>query len=127
MIINQKVKLVVFDLDQTLIYDIDSVMLPCIIHDKCYEANEIDKKEIDGSIHWIEADHLKAVLLKGLSINLLKENLIKVIKPIRNIKTTIDKLHDYGIKCILITAGPIQVAKIVSEYWGIDYYFGSVS
>ena len=41
-------------------------------------------------------------------------------------KLFIDKLHEKGIKCILITAGPVQVAKVAAERWGIDFYYGSL-
>jgi phosphoserine phosphatase len=122
----QKIKLVCFDLDHTLIYEIHSVMYPCILNGKYNEVLEVEKNEENGVYNWIEADYHRATLIKGLHIESLKKNFDSIIKPIKNIKQTIDKLHEKGIKCILITAGPIQVAKVAAERWGIDFYYGSL-
>ncbi len=35
------------------------------------------------------------------------------------------ELHKHGIKCIVITVGPKQVAEIVSDLWGFDAFYGS--
>lgn len=34
-------------------------------------------------------------------------------------------LHKHNIKCIVITVGPKQVAKVVCNIWGLDGYYGS--
>jgi phosphoserine phosphatase len=121
-----KTKLVCFDLDHTLIYEIHSVMYPCILNGKYQEVLEVEKQEANGVYDWIEADYHRAKLIEGLHIESLKEHFDSVIKPIKNIKRTVDRLHEYGIKCILITAGPIQVAKVAAEIWGFDFYYGSL-
>lgn len=122
----QKIKLVCFDLDHTLIYEIHSVMYPCILNGKYKEVLEVEKQEEDGVYDWIEADYHRAALIEGLHIEALKKHFDSIIKPIKNIKQTIDTLHEKGIMCILITAGPVQVAKVAAERWGIDFYYGSL-
>lgn len=121
-----EIKLVCFDLDHTLIYEVHSVMYPCILNGKYNEVLEVEKQEQAGAFDWIEADYHRAKLIEGLHIGALEEHFDCIIKPIKNIKQTIDKLHERGIKCILITAGPIQVAKVAAEKWGIDFYYGSL-
>ena len=36
-----------------------------------------------------------------------------------------EALHEQNIKCIVITVGPKQVAKVVCIIWGFDDYYGS--
>jgi phosphoserine phosphatase len=122
----QNTKLVCFDLDHTLIYEIHSVMYPCILNGKYNEVLEVEKNEANGVYDWIEADYHRAALIEGLHIESLNKHFDSIIKPIKNIEQTINKLHEKGIKCILITAGPIQVAKVAAERWGIDFYYGSL-
>lgn len=48
-----QVKLVCFDLDDTLIREIHSVMLPCILNGKEYEHSKIQAKEDSGELDYI--------------------------------------------------------------------------
>ncbi len=119
------IKLVCFDLDDTLIRGIHSVMYLCKINGKLDELIEIEKREADGEFNWIEADYHKAKLVIGLSESEVYSNFDKTLEPMKNVKSTINKLNTIGIKCILITAGPKQVAKVASEAWDFDGFFGS--
>jgi phosphoserine phosphatase len=125
-LIVKKIKLVCFDLDHTLIYGVHSVLFPCLLNGKYQEARKIDEKEEKGLMNWIDADYHRANLIEGLNITCLKENFDMIIKPIRNIVYTVKELQKRGIRCILITAGPVQVAKVAAENWGFDGYFGSL-
>lgn len=119
------IKLVCFDLDDTLIREIHSVMYLSILNGKLEELKEIEYQEAQGAYDWIQADHLKAALAKGLPIKKLQENFEDILKPIKNIRPLIQILHQQGIKTILITAGPVQVAQVACEVWGLDTYRGS--
>lgn len=121
-----EIKLACFDLDHTLIYGVHSVLFPCLINGKYREARLIDEKEEKGLMNWIDADFERAKLIQGLNVACLKENFDMILTPIRNIKRTISELQGKGIKCILITAGPVQVAKVAAEKWGFDGYYGSL-
>ena len=61
-----KTKLVCFDLDDTLIRGIHSVMLPCILNGKEEEHAIIQEQEENGHLDYITADHMRAKLFCGL-------------------------------------------------------------
>lgn len=121
----KKPRLICFDLDDTLIRDIHSVMIPCLIHGKAREHDEIQNREMAKEIDYMTADYLRASLLKGLEEALIKSDFLKYARPLKNIKEALWCLHQEGIQCILITVGPIQVAKVVAEIYGFDGYYGS--
>jgi len=120
-----KLKLVCFDLDDTLIREIHSVMLPCILNGKEKEHSFIQEQEEKGIIDYISADYLRAELLLGLEEREIAESFLEIAKPLKNIKSVVEALHKRNIKCIVITVGPKQVAKVVCDIWGFDDYFGS--
>ena len=55
-----KIKTAVFDLDGTLITNIDSVKYLCMLNDSLDEADKIECLEDDNSISWIEPDYREA-------------------------------------------------------------------
>lgn len=118
-------KLACFDLDDTLIREIHSVMLLCILNDKLSELHSIEESEYAGKLNWIDADYLKARLLKGLKVNTIADGVKSIANPINGIIEVISKLHQNGIKCLLLTSGPSEVARVVKEQYGFDAYGGS--
>ena len=120
-----KLKLVCFDLDDTLIREIHSVMLPCILNGKEKEHSFIQEQEENGVINYISADYLSAELLLGLDESKIAQSFLEIAKPLKNIKSVVEALYERGIKCIVITVGPRQVAKVVCNVWGLDDYYGS--
>lgn len=120
-----KLKLVCFDLDDTLIREIHSVMLPCILNGKEMEHSFIQEREEKGMIDYISADYLRAELLVGLEECKIAQSFLEIAKPLKNIRSAVEELHKLGIKCIVITVGPKQVAKVVCDIWGFDDYYGS--
>jgi phosphoserine phosphatase len=121
----QKMKLVCFDLDDTLIREIHSVMLPCILNGKEKEHSIIQEQEEKGLINYRTADYLRAELLLGLEECKIAQSFLEIAKPLKNIKSVVEVLHEKNIKCIVITVGPKQVAKVVCDIWGFDYCYGS--
>lgn len=118
-------KLVCFDLDDTLIREIHSVMLPCILNGKEKEHSLIQEQEEKGLINYISADYHRAELLLGLEERKITQSFLEIAKPLKNIKGVVKALHERNIKCIVITVGPKQVAKVVCDIWGFDDYYGS--
>lgn len=121
----ENLKLVCFDLDDTLIREIHSVMLPCILNGKEKEHSFIQEHEEKGMIDYIAADYLRAELLVGLEERKIGQSFLEIAKPLKNIKSVVEALHERGIRCIVITVGPKQVAKVVCNIWGFDDYYGS--
>ncbi len=121
----EKLKLVCFDLDDTLIREIHSVMLPCILNGKEKEHSFIQKQEQKGLINYNSADYLRAELLLDLEESKIAQSFLDIAKPLKNIKNVVETLHKHNIKCIVITVGPKQVAKVVCDIWGFDGYYGS--
>lgn len=120
-----ELKLVCFDLDDTLIREIHSVMLPCILNGKEREHSLIQEQEERGVMDYISADYLRAKLLLGLKESKITQCFLDIAKPLKNINNVVEVLHKRNIKCIVITVGPKQVAKVVSNIWGFDGYYGS--
>lgn len=118
-------KLICFDLDDTLIREIHSVMYLSVLNNKLEEIIEIEKREANGEFTWIEADYHKAKLAYGLDIEKIATEFNHVLRPINNIVNVIATLRKRGFKCILITAGPKQVAKVACNIWGLNCYYGS--
>lgn len=121
----KNLKLVCFDLDDTLIREIHSVMLPCILNGKEKEHSLIQEQEEKGLLDYISADYLRSELLLGLEERKLAQSFLEIAKPLKNIKGVVEALHKQNIKCIVITVGPKQVAKVVCDIWGFDDYYGS--
>ncbi|GAA0765805.1 hypothetical protein GCM10008908_02790 [Clostridium subterminale] len=120
-----KLKLACFDLDDTLIREIHSVMLPCILNGKEKEHSLIQEQEEKGLLDYISADYLRSELLLGLEERKIAQSFLEIAKPLKNIKSVVEALHEQNIKCIVITVGPKQVAKVVCDIWGFDDYYGS--
>ena len=118
-------KLICFDLDDTLIREIHSVMYLSVLNNKLEELLEVEKREAKGEFTWIEADYHKAKLAQGLDVEKIATEFNRVLRPIRHVAHVIATLQERGFKCLLITAGPKQVAKVACDIWGLDGYFGS--
>ena len=119
------VKLICFDLDDTLIREIHSVMLPCILNGKEKEHSIIQEREDQGLVDYITADYQRAELLRGLEESKIAQSFLAVAKPLKNIGAVVETLHRHGIQCIVITVGPRQVAHVVCDLWGFDGCYGS--
>ncbi|MBM7615706.1 HAD family hydrolase [Alkaliphilus hydrothermalis] len=118
-------RLVCFDMDGTLIRNTDSVKYLCGINDGLEELLKIETREEKREISWIEADYIKVKLMKGLNIEKVSSCFKDRIQFIENIDHVIQYIKDQGMKCILVTAGPVQVARIVGEMFGFDAVYGS--
>ena len=118
-------KLACFDLDDTLIREVHSVMLPCILNGKEAEHAEIQKKEEEGLLDYIAAGHERAKLMEGLEEAKIFSNFYKIVKPLQDIPIVVGTLHSKEIACILVTVGPIQAAKAAAVLWNFDGYYGS--
>lgn len=119
-------KVACFDMDGTLITNTDSVEYLCSLNGKKQDAKEIDIREKNDEITWIEADYLKAKLFSGVDASRAQEEFEDHIKLINNIEKVLSKLKENNIKSILVTAGPIQVAEALGKKFEFDRVYGSL-
>ena len=119
-------KLVCFDMDGTLIINTNSVKFICEIANKIEEVMAIEVKEELGQIGWIEADYYKAKLFKGVNVDLINVEFDNYIELIDGIANVITQLKSRGIRSILVTSGPLQVAQVLGNKFDFDAVYGSV-
>ncbi len=120
-----KIEAVCFDMDGTLIRNTDSVRYLCMLNHNSEELERIQCRQADGSISWIEADYLKAELIKGLDLTVVEDEFRRNIQFIQNIEQVLLYLRQKRIISALITAGPTQVANILRTEFGFDRVYGS--
>jgi phosphoserine phosphatase len=120
-----KIKAVFFDMDGTIIRNIDSVRYLCTIKDGLEEHEKIERLEAGNSISWIEADYLKAKLIKGLDLRDVEDQFNDNIELIQNLDLVLAYLREKDIKSVLVTSGPVQVADILGAKFGFDGIYGS--
>ncbi|MCP4580879.1 MAG: HAD-IB family phosphatase [candidate division Zixibacteria bacterium] len=121
-----KIEAICFDMDGTLIRYPDSVRYLCSLNGNSKSLEGIEKLESDGIISWIDADYKKSRLIKGLSVEEVEDNFKRNIKIIQNLDRVSMYLREREIKQVLITAGPIQVAEILSTQFSFNGVYGSL-
>jgi phosphoserine phosphatase len=120
-----KIEAVSFDMDGTLIRNTNSVRYLCTLNGKTAEFEELQKLEDEGSLSWIEGDFRKAQLIEGLRVAEAEAEFDDNIAVIQNTEQVIGYVKSQGIRSVLITAGPIQVAHILGTRFGFDAIYGS--
>ena len=115
-----------FDLDGTIIRNMDSVKYLCSLNNSLDKLKKIEFLEDNHKVSWIEADYLKAELIKGLSLKDVSDKFDEKIELIRNLESVLTCLNEKGLKSVLITAGPIRVANIIAVKFGFDAVYGSL-
>lgn len=118
------IELVCFDLDDTLIRGIHSMMYLAILVHKFPEFMRFEQMK-DRFPSWLRSESAKLNLAKGLEISVIENRFGKHLKELRNIKETVNKLHEKGIKCAVISTGPEPVVATGCKRWGMDAYAGS--
>ena len=120
-----KIEAVCFDMDGTLIRNTDSVRYLCELNGNLERLVEIADRENEGTITWIEADHLKARLIEGLDLARVESEFGRCIDLIHNIEAVLAYLKARRIRAVLITAGPIRVANVLGTRFAFDAVYGS--
>ncbi len=111
--------LVAFDCEKVLI---DGEFFPSLANKlgKGKEVEEITLKGIRGEIRWEDGFYKRVEMLKGAPYETCLEvaNSLPIMK---GAKETIEKLHNLGIKTIMITGGFSLLANRVKAKLGIDF------
>lgn len=121
-----KTRLVCFDLDDTLIRGLTSVTYLCVANGHRQEMEEIEGRRRGGELHWMDADYLKVRLMEGLSLEDARKAFPQLCAPLDQVGETVGQLQSRGILCLLVTSGPVQVARFAGERWGFDAWDGSL-
>lgn len=117
------VKLVCFDLDDTLMRRVHSVMLLCILSGKLEQMRAIEALGLDFE----HEDRLKIkTCCAGARESDVHERFEELTFPLGNVAQTIDILRARGIRTILIGCGPQQVVQRAAELWHIEECRGSI-
>lgn len=122
----KKFKVVCFDMDGTLITNTNSVEYLCILNGRREEVKEIEEREVNDEISWIDADYIKSKLIAGLPVQSVEDRFKDHIKLIDNIEKVLQELKSNNILSILVTAGPIQVAQTLGKIYKFDEVYGSI-
>lgn len=123
--LHNRFKAVYFDMDGTLIRNTDSVQYLCTLNGRYDELMKIEKMEDSNEVCWVEADYLKSKLIQGMHQDRIKESFDKEISLITGIKECLIHIRERGMKSVLITAGPIDVAYALAERFEFDAVYGS--
>ncbi len=112
-------KLVVFDLDSTLL-DAESLDEFGKLGNKEEEIREITRKAMTGEVSFEEALRERAKLLRGLEIERVRGK-VKEIPLMSGAADTISELRSRGIKTAVISGGFDIVAERIKEELAMDY------
>lgn len=123
--VDKRYKAVAFDMDGTLIRGTDSVQYLCSLNGRKDELRQIEKRENSGELSWIEADHLKARLLRGLPRSRISESFDREVPLISGTAECLARIRALGLKTVLLTAGPLDVARALAERLTFDAVCGS--
>lgn len=112
-------------MDGTLITNTNSVKYLCELAGREDEVKGIEKLEDDGRLNWIDADYEKVRFFKGLPVKKLDEYFDQRVDFINHIEETLIELKQAGIKSIIVTAGPVQVAQLLQARFDFIKVYGS--
>ncbi len=118
------IKLIAFDLDNVLI-DGEAVDEIGKLMDAETEIAEITKKAMEGDLEFEEALKERVALLKGASVDDIKDVVYK-IPLMEGASETIAELKKRGYKIATITGSFEIIANRMKEELGLDYAFSNV-
>lgn len=111
-------KLVVFDLENTLIFNEFLPELAAMVGKEA-EVAAITRAGIDGRIDWEDGFRMRAQLLKGLTqAQILRA--ARHLRPIPGAAEFVEFLKGQGNKVVLVTGGPREVAESSMAHFNAD-------
>ncbi|MHA1311222.1 MAG: phosphoserine phosphatase SerB [Candidatus Helarchaeota archaeon] len=122
-IYNKTKKLIVFDMDSTLITQeiIDEIAIAAGAGE---EVKEITLKAMEGKISYIEAIKQRVKLLEGVNVSVL-ETIAKNMILTPGAEELINLLKMMGFKIAIISGGFDYFTNILKQKLGIDYVFSN--
>ena len=117
------VKLVVFDLENTLIFNEFLPELAALLGKEA-EVAEITRAGIDGRIDWEDGFRRRAALLRGLSqAQILRA--ARHLRPVPGAQEFVHWLRSRGDKVAIVTGGPREVAEAAMVLFEADAIFSN--
>jgi phosphoserine phosphatase len=117
------VKLVVFDLENTLIFNEFLPELAALL-DKEGEVAAITRAGIDGRIDWEDGFRMRAQLLRGLTqAQVLRA--ARHLRPVPGAQEFVHWLRSQGTKVAIVTGGPREVAEAAMVLFEADAIFSN--
>jgi len=117
------VKLVVFDLENTLIFNEFLPELAALV-EKEAEVAAITRAGIDGRIDWEQGFRMRARLLKGLTqAQVLRA--ARHLRPVPGAPEFMEFLRSQGHKVVLVTGGPREVAESAMAFFEADEVYSN--
>jgi len=117
------VKLVVFDLENTLIFNEFLPELASLLGTE-REVAEITRAGIDGRIDWEQGFRLRARLLHGLTqAQILRA--ARHLRPVPGAQEFVHWLRSQGNKVAIVTGGPREVAEAAMVLFEADAIFSN--
>ncbi len=111
-------KLFVFDLENTLIYNEFLPELAQLVG-RQDEAQRITKLGIEGKINWVDGFRQRARLLTGITAEQILEQ-ARHVRLVPGALGFVKSLKGRGHKVALITGGPSEIAKEATQLFGAD-------
>ena len=116
-------KLAVFDLENTLIFNEFLPELAALVG-KEDDVGAITRAGIDGRIDWEQGFRMRAQLLKGLThAQILRA--ARRLRPVPGAQSFVHWLRSQGNKVVTITGGPREVAESAVAHFDIDAAFSN--
>ncbi len=116
-------KLVVFDLENTLIFNEFLPELASLLNREA-EVAEITRAGIDGRIDWEEGFRRRAQLLRGLTqAQILRA--ARHLRPVPGAQEFVHWLRSQGNKVAIVTGGPREVAEAALVLFEADAIFSN--
>ncbi|EIE78578.1 hypothetical protein G6F46_003374 [Rhizopus delemar] len=116
-------RLVVFDMDSTLIYQevIDEIARHAGVVDK---VSAITEAAMNGEIDFKESLRRRVALLNGTSVSVL-ENVKQILTFTEGARFLCSALKKLGFKLAVISGGFLPLARYVKSELGLDYAFAN--
>jgi phosphoserine phosphatase len=121
--LRSKKKLIVFDMDSTLIqHEVIDEM--AIIHGIGDKVKLITDRAMNGELNFDEALKERVKLLKGFDKNSMTE-IMKNLKLTPGVETLMSEVKKRGIKTAVISGGFTYFAESLKDRLGLDYAFAN--
>jgi len=117
------VKLVVFDLENTLIYNEFLPELAALVGKEA-EVAAITRAGIDGRIDWEEGFRMRAQLLRGLSQAQILRS-ARRLRPVPGAQEFVHFMRSQGNRVVVVTGGPREVAESAMAHFELDAAFSN--